>query len=493
MTAAEASRTDAPDARSARPALIVLAVMLVVYGVSVCPVVFWGDSAEFSRRALDVDLVPIARGYPLHRVLCWAAGRIAGDAAFGANCVSAVFGAVSVALTFEIARRLGRSDVAGVCAAGVTGFAHTFWMYSTVAEVYTLHTALMLGAILLAVVADAGGAKARYAVGVVLGLSLLHHRMIVFTVPGLALWMWTGTPAKERLRGIGHVVVGGLVGAIPFVVLCVVASRSPPAGVENRAVWWFKDVFMGGEENAQYMTGDGKKGLVGSAVYLARFVVLSLPGPALLLAAAGFAAAGRRVALCLGVLVAANCWFPLRYDWTGDQYTFLIPLYPLLAVAAGVAVGRIRETRGARTAALATAGVVLAPVVVYAGCAFTSLGGRLLPGLRPEAARTFFWPVRMGDSRSRDWCAERLAGLPPNARLHADWGDGEVYLYLQAAQGLRRDVTIEVWNKDVVLGDGRGEEWLSMLPFTREPPAPVAKVLARLEPRGDGLFRVKQQ
>jgi len=30
-----------------------------------------------------------------------------------------------------------------------TGLAHTFWSYSEVAEVYTLHTSLMLGAILL--------------------------------------------------------------------------------------------------------------------------------------------------------------------------------------------------------------------------------------------------------------------------------------------------------------------------------------------------------
>src|SRR5207244_988723 len=154
-----------------------------LYLFSACPVIFWGDSAELSRRALTVEWAPTARSYPLHRLLCWTVGRVAGDAAFGSNLVSAFFGAVSVALVFEIARRLTRSTPAALASAAITGLAHTFWAYSAVAEVYTLHTAIMLGAILLAIASDSDGARARIALGAVLGLSLLHHRMIVFTVP----------------------------------------------------------------------------------------------------------------------------------------------------------------------------------------------------------------------------------------------------------------------------------------------------------------------
>jgi hypothetical protein len=476
--------------RSWRGPLVAFAAALVVYVASTSPVVFWGDSAELSCRAVDLELSPIARGYPLHRLLTWASGRAFHDPAFGSNLVSAFFGAVSVGLVYEIGRRLGRGERAGVAAAVVTGLAHTFWMYSAVAEVYTLHTALMLGAILLAVVADSGGARARFALGAVLGLSLLHHRMIAFTVPGLVLWMWMGTPAKERARAVGQVVAGALVGAIPFIVLCVVASRTPPADVSNRFWWWFQDVFMGGERNAGFLLGEGRKGFAKSAVYLGRWLVFNLPGPSLVLAAAGFVVADRRTAWFLGALAIGNVWFPLRYDWTGDQYTFLIPLYPILALAAAVAVGRLGDTRGARAADAATCACAAAPLLVYGVLGFTSLGARFLPGVTPETVRSTIVPVRCGDRGPRDWCVRRLESLPREARLHCDWGDGEAYLYLQRAEGIRRDVTVDVWNTKIALGDGRGEEWLSVLPFTRETPKPVAAVMERLEPRGDGLFRV---
>jgi hypothetical protein len=348
----------------------------------------------------------------------------------------------------------------------------------------------MLAAMLLAVAADEGRPRTRVALGVVLGLSLLHHRMIAFSVPGIVWWMWTGVAAKERARAALEVVGGALLGAVPFVVLCVVASRTPPADVTNRAWWWFEDVFMGGERNAGFLLGAGRKGLAASATYLGRWLVFNLPGPALALAAYGFATAGRRVAVFLGLLAVANAWFPLRYDWTGDQYTFLIPLYPVLALAAGVGVGRIVERRGARAASWAIGLAAAVPLVLYGALGLTDLGARALPGLTPEAARSTLVPVKSFDRTSRDWCAERLARLPRGAFLHADWGDGQIYRYLQETAGMRPDVSVDVWNVHVRVGDGSGEEWLSVLPFTRALPKAVAEVRDRLEPRGDGLFRV---
>lgn len=485
--------TDAADRVSVRGPLVAFAAALVLYLASTSPVVFWGDSAELSCRAVDLELSPIARGYPLHRLLTWATGRLVGDPALGANLVSAVFGAVAVGLVYEAGRRLGRCEWAGAAAAVIVGLAHTFWTYSAVAEVYTLHAATMLAAIVLAIRSDAGGARTRVALGVVLGLSLLHHRMIAFTVPGLVLWTWTGAAAGRRLRALGEVALGAALGAVPFVVLCVAASRTPPPDVPSAAWWWIQDVFLGGERNAGFVLGAGRKGFGESAAYLGRWIVFNLPGPALALAFAGFFVAGRRVALFLGVLAACHAWFPLRYDWTGDQYTFLVPLYPVLALAAAVAVGRIAEKRGPRAAGVAAAASAASPLALYGVLAFTSLGASALPGLTPDAVRATILPVRSGDRFPRDWCARRLDSLPPNALLHCDWGDGELYLYLQRAEGLRRDVTVEVWNTTIRLGDGAGEEWLSVLPFTRELPKPVAAVRRRLEPRGDGLFRVAPQ
>lgn len=476
--------------RDRNGAWVAFAAALTLFVFSTCPVVYWGDSAELARRAVDLELSPIARGYPLHRLLTWAAGRLTGDPAFGSNFVSALFSAVSVALVYETARRLTRSAWAGATAAAAVGLGHTFWSYSVVAEVYSLHTALMMGAILCAIASDGGGVWPRRILGLLLGVALLHHRMIVFVGPGIVWWMWTGTERGRRLRAAADVLAGFAAGAIPFAVLCIAASRSPPPGVENTVGWWLEDVFLGGERNAGFLLGAGHKGLTESALYLLRWLVFNLPGPALLLAGVGFAVAPRRVALFLAILGLAHLWFPLRYDWTGDQYTFLIPLYPILALAAGLGVAWIAQRKGPVAAALSTGAVALFPVALYLALAFTSLGTKVLPGLTETAARAMFLPVRLVDRTSRTWCMERLTRLPEGARLHCDWGDGQVYLYLQRAENVRRDVTVELWVTTVQLGDGSGEEWLSVLPFTRHLPPPVAAVRDRLDPRGDGLFRV---
>jgi 4-amino-4-deoxy-L-arabinose transferase-like glycosyltransferase len=479
--------------RRVPPAAIVFLAALVVYGASVAPTVHWGDSAELSRRALTLELSPSARGYPLHRSLCWIAGHVTGDAGFGANCVSALFGALTAALVFETARRLAGSVRAGIAAAAAAGFAHTVWSYSGVAEVYSLHTAFLAGALLLAVAADTAGGRARFALGVVLGLALLHHRMIAFAAPGLLLHVGTGAPAGRRARALLEVAAGAVAGALPFAVLCVVASPSPAPGAGGGIGWWFRDVFMGGEQNAAFVFGDGRKGLAASAAYLGRWLLFNLPGPGLVLAGLGLASAPRRVAASLVVLIAAHAWFPLRYDWTGDQYAFLVPLYPVLALAAALGVARIERSRGPGAATGAAIACAAAPLLLYGVVATTGLAERLLPALTPDVARRTVLPVHTGDRTPETWCRARLAALPPGARLHADWGDGQVYLYLQDAEGLRRDVTVEVWNVRIPLADGRGEEWVSALPFTREPPRPVRDVLPRLEPKGNGLFRVRER
>jgi hypothetical protein len=314
---------------------------------------------------------------------------------------------------------------------------------------------------------------------------------MAFAVPGLLLWVVTGAPQGRRVRAFGEVAAGALAGAVPFAVLCLAAPPVPPTGAEGGIGWWFRDVFMGGEQNASFVLGDGRKGLAASAVYLGRWVLFNLPGPALALAAFGLLSAPRRIATSLAVLVAAGIWFPLRYDWTGDQYAFLTPLYPVLALAAALGVARIERSGGPRAAAGAAIACAAAPVLLYGLLAWTGLAARLLPGLTPEAARSAVLPTHTGDRTPETWCRARLAALPAGARLHADWGDGQVYLYLQEAEGLRRDVQVVVWNVAIRLGGDRGEEWVSALPFTRAVPRPVREVLPRLEPKGDGLFRVR--
>lgn len=480
----------------ARATAAVFVAALALYVASMSRVVYWGDSAELSVRALSFEVSPVARAYPLLRGLSWVLASALGDAALAANLVSAVFGAFTVALVHVAGREYGGCRLAGLAAAAACALAHSFWWFAGIAEVYTLHTAFLASVVLLVRGAATGSVHRRFALGFVLGLSLLHHRMIAFAAPGVALAfacdLLASVPAGDRLRRLRDAVGGLVLGALPFVLICATSSRPVPEGTADPVAWWIRDVFLGGDRNAEFFLGAGRKPFLENASYLLRWTAFNLPGPALLLAAAGAVVIVRRLdsgTVLFGLLVPFHLVFPLRYDWTGDQFSFLVPLYPVLAILVGVATGEIAGRRSPRTAALWAGSVAAAPLLLYAGVAFTPAGAAVFPGLDAGQRREVALPVRASHRMSRDWTLRLLERLPAGAALHCDWGPGQVVLYLQRAERVRTDVALHIWYRSARIGDG--EAWAAVVPGTPSPPGPLAVHRTRLEDRGDGLWRIR--
>lgn len=477
---------------------VAFAVAAAFYALSVCPDVFWGDSAEFGRRAASLDLSPVARGYPLHRLFSWIAGCLAGNPALGANAVSALFGAVSVVLAYETARRISGSRLGAAAAAAALGLGTTFWKFAGEAEVYTLHAAILLG-LVLAVLDAHRSAAARWTFGVLLGVSFLHHRITAFAVPGLLVHLALSfRPAHAdggTVRRVRDVALAFAAGLAPFVVLCLVASRTPPADATSAFVWWVRDVFLGGEHNAGHILGSGAKSAAANAAYLVKWIVLEFPGPALVLAGWGLVRvlrAGGALAWLFGLLLPLHLVFPFRYDWTGDQYSFLIPFHVVLAPLVAVGVAALEERGRLRLARTAAAAAAAAPLGVAVLLGATPLGGRLVPGITADARRLLFLPVHLWSPAPRALCEERLSRIPHGARVHADWGDGQVYLYLQEVAGLRNDLEVRIWYgaAPTLLRDGR-DEWVSAMPTTVAPPRAIVRLGDAIEPRGEGLWHAK--
>jgi hypothetical protein len=470
---------------------------LALYAVSCAPTVFWGDSAELAIRAASLELSPIARGYPLHRFLTWAAGALLGSPALGANAVSALLGAVGVALAHEAGRRLSGSRAGGFASAATLALCPTYWLYAGVAEVYTLHAALLL-ALFLAATSCAASRRARIAFGFLLGFSFLHHRMTAFAVPGLAAIVLAGAlrrPDARGLRGlVADVAVGLAPGLIPFAVLCVAASRAPPPGTDATFGWWFADVFLGGEENTRHLFGAGVRSFGGNVVYVLRWIVYCLPPPALVLAALGLrrlVAARRDEAWGYALLLPLLLLFPFRYDWTGDQFSFLIPVYVVAAPLVAVGVAAVAARWGRRAAAVAAVSTGAVPAAVALLLAFTPLGSRLFPGLDDEARRVLVLPVRMGHERPRTFALANLERVPQGALLHADWGDGQVYRYLQQVDHVREDVEVRIWYGARPDLGRRDVEFLSAMPGRKGGAPVVLRLGNRLEDLGGGLHRVR--
>src|SRR3989344_9317103 len=123
----------------------------LLYLITLNHSIFPGDSTEFIN-VISVNGVAHPPGYPLYLIL----GKIFSYLPFWTlaekiNLMSAVFGAATVALCVRIIFKLTNSRLASIAGAGLLALSHPFWLYSTVAEVFTLHTFLLslfiLGAI----------------------------------------------------------------------------------------------------------------------------------------------------------------------------------------------------------------------------------------------------------------------------------------------------------------------------------------------------------
>ncbi len=171
-------------------AVLAFFLPMVVYLLTLAPTIYNLDSAELTTAAATGGIIR-ATGYPLYLILggLWSQLPI-GDVGYRMNLMSAVSGAVTLLLTERILYRLKVTGWARLAAVGLLGAAPYFWTLSLIAEVYTLHTALMAGVILALLAWREQPTPWRLALAVGLtAISLGNHMATVLLAPGCVLFV----------------------------------------------------------------------------------------------------------------------------------------------------------------------------------------------------------------------------------------------------------------------------------------------------------------
>ena len=143
---------------------------------------------QFIGRVLGVAHNP---GYPFYVLITHPFSYLpVGSLAYRLNLFSALLGSLTVALVFMIARKLRcRRVVAAAVALGLA-FGHVFWSQSVIAEVYTLHTAILSGIVLALLTWAETRTAAWYTSAIGLfAAGLGNHTTIVGFAPGIALFV----------------------------------------------------------------------------------------------------------------------------------------------------------------------------------------------------------------------------------------------------------------------------------------------------------------
>lgn len=431
-------------------ATAVFVVAFGVYAATVAPTVFLIDSSALTVAAWSLGSAH-PPGFPLFLMLTHLATLLpVGTIAWRTNLASAFFAALAAAaaavvvaeilLAAVTTRKAGRRKaartepspapsaavIAPAMAVGglLLAYSRTLWAYATVTEVYALNTFLTCA--LLAVVLRwrrTRSTRLLYAGAVLVGAALgVHYLATGFVLAGvLVLIVRTGGVALLRSKSfVMAVVLGALTTMAVYAYLPLAARRNPVLnwGDPDDPRDFVRHVTA--KVYRSYVTAEEQGDQIGD---LRRLVARELGPPlfpaALLLALIGLGTSFRRDRTLFWtwsvIAVAAAVWFAV-YPILDDEDSYLLPLFVVLATAAGYGVATVARERKAMAWAL----VAIPAVAVFAHW--------------KDRDRSNF---RVG----RDYAENALRGIERNAVLLTN--DGHLWsalLYLRESEGVRRDV-----------------------------------------------------
>jgi hypothetical protein len=215
---------------------------LALYASTLCPDLYWFDSAELVNDAVLLD-IPHPPGYPLFNLLAALFVRVPhGTLAARVNFLSACAASLGVGFLYLSLRTMGVRAFLAAAGAMLLAVSHEYWELAVVAEVYSVEAALVTYnlwriARLESAAAGAGGAGGAAGESEVvkpvhdgllalgLGLMLFHRPTVLFfLVPWLVL-------LARRIARPGRFLALMGAGALPYLhTAWVFFVREVPAG-----------------------------------------------------------------------------------------------------------------------------------------------------------------------------------------------------------------------------------------------------------------------
>ncbi|MBI4887592.1 MAG: DUF2723 domain-containing protein [Acidobacteria bacterium] len=418
-------------------ATIVATLAFWAYTQTLLPGVDLGDTGGFQAAVLWPE-VSARQAYPLYYALARSFVRLAGptNPARALNLFSAVWAAAAAGLLTFVCAAATRSRAAGAVAGLLLAFSYTFWSQAVIAEVYSLHLAL-IGICLLALHAYARQPSRRrlFVFFGVYAVSFGNHLGMILLLVPCALFLIAVDPRRRDLlqpRVVMAAVLIACAGALQYApnLMAVWGSfTAPEAWTDRLAAFWF-DVTK--QDWRETMVLGIQPGQAGDRLAMwwfdarQQFGVIGLGLAAI--GAAGLWRMSRPWALLVLTAFGITTAFALTYN-VGDSHVFFLPAHFFTAFCAGAAAaagargaGRSEWRRWRR--ALALGATLLA--FGYAGWRGWST-----------------WPAvdRHGDHRGEDLIARITAGADDGRTLFVsemNWQLENVLLY--TGRYLRQDL-----------------------------------------------------
>lgn len=441
--------------------VLILAFLFPVYLATMGRTVGRADTFEFQVVAPQLGIVH-PTGYPLYLLLAKPFAWLPfNDVAWRVNLATVLFGLVAVCLLYTLVSRLTGRILPALLASVIFGLTPTFWSQSVEAEVYSLHAAIVIAALLL--MRELGDWRlpvrgpdssddrprnlqpftATVLLSLTLGLGLANHLTTIILLPAAALAIFMayrqGRYRTLRLGLIWSVLVVVAAFTLPLLLYAYLPIRwqavnGEAMGFQRFIDWVIGGRFQGALQLDAWLSDSARYEIVGRLMAnewpVAWGLLLVLIGLAYLFFHQW------RYASLLAITWLGYAFYGLNY-YVPDLTVFLIPAFLIMAIF--WAVGLVALMR------------LVARLLVGQGAHFTTLLQALIallvvfPGLAIASQQT--WPTvdRSADDGRTLWARSVLdLPIPGGAAILADSDKFPPLYYLQQAEGLRPDLDILV-------------------------------------------------
>jgi 4-amino-4-deoxy-L-arabinose transferase-like glycosyltransferase len=340
----------------------------IVASVAIATLAFWaytrtllpgvdlGDTGGFQAAVLWPE-VSARQAYPLYYDLARPFVRAVSEAnpARGLNLFSAILGAAAVGLLTLLCALVTESVAAGAAAGLLLAFSYTFWSQAIIAEVYTLHLAMVLACCLALYAYAARPSRARLAIFFALyALGFGNHLSMILLFIPFTVFLVQVTPDRRALLSpsvIGMAIAIAVAGALQYWPN-LMSTSDPFSGSmtwsDRLATFWFDTTKADWRESmVMGVRGDQMAGRLGMWWFDARqqFGVIGL-----VLAVVGLVRLwmiSRPWVTLVALACAVNTIFAFTYN-VGDTHVFYLPGHLFTALMAGAAIASVGGSKRTR-------------------------------------------------------------------------------------------------------------------------------------------------
>ncbi|OGD89035.1 hypothetical protein A3D81_00145 [Candidatus Curtissbacteria bacterium RIFCSPHIGHO2_02_FULL_40_17] len=209
---------------------LLFSLTLTVYILTLSRSVYFGDSGEFIAVAKTLGIAH-PPGYPLYTMLAHLFTYLPfGNIAFKVNLFSAVTSSLTIVVVYFACLKLTKNRLASASASLFLAFSYLFWLYSLVAEVFSLNNLFVATIILISlhILEKPHQKKLFFLLAFVFGLALTNHHTIILLAPALLFLILSTTP--KLLLNPKFIILNTLfilVGLLPYLYLPLRALQDP--------------------------------------------------------------------------------------------------------------------------------------------------------------------------------------------------------------------------------------------------------------------------